>query len=166
MVPILTEKQRNEQIRKEQKISIILYVVFVLWLLITGYGLGLGDPESFVTIMGLPLWFVLSCIVGPLWFCIASWLVVKYKFKDFDLDKVADEETVVVAEAVAAAAVVAETIAAEAVTEAATEAEAVATEVAAETVTEAATEAEAVATEVAAETVTEAATETKGGGAR
>ena len=72
--------------------SIILYVVFVLWLAITGYGLGTGDPDSFVTVMGLPLWFVLSCVVGPIWFCIASWLMVKYKFKDFDLDKTLDEE--------------------------------------------------------------------------
>ena len=92
MVPILTEKQRNEQIRKEQKISILLYVVFVLWLVVTGYGLGMGDPDNFITVMGLPLWFILSCVVGPLWFCIVSWLVVKYKFKDFDLDKVAEEE--------------------------------------------------------------------------
>jgi uncharacterized membrane protein YhdT len=95
MVPILTEKQRNEQIRKEQRISIVLYVVFVAWLAITGYGLGVGDPANFVTIMGLPLWFILSCVVGPIWFCIVSWLVVKYKFKDFDLEQVADEEGVV-----------------------------------------------------------------------
>jgi uncharacterized membrane protein YhdT len=94
MVPILTEKQRNDQIRKEQRISIVLYIVFVAWLAITGYGLGMGNPDNFVTIMGLPLWFILSCVVGPIWFCIVSWLVVKYKFKDFDLDKVAEEEAI------------------------------------------------------------------------
>jgi uncharacterized membrane protein YhdT len=91
-VPILTEKQRNAQIRKEARVSLLLYALFVVWLFVIAYGLGLGDPANYTYVAGLPLWFVLSCVVGPTWFCIASSLLVKYYFKDFDLEQVAEEK--------------------------------------------------------------------------
>ncbi len=87
MVPKLTEKERNRQIRKEAIISMILYVAFFIWWYVTGYGLAGGDPADYTYVMGLPLWFFLSCIVGYVLFSVASIIVVKMFFKDFDLEE-------------------------------------------------------------------------------
>ena len=83
---IKTEFEKNRQIKKEAIASIVLYVVFFLWWYITGYGIaGTGTPETYTYVMGLPMWFFLSCVVGYVLFCIASVVVVKKVFKDFDL---------------------------------------------------------------------------------
>ena len=92
MVPKFTEREREAQIKKETIASAIVYIAFIVWEIVTGYVVGGGDPANYVTILGLPLWFILSCIVGPLWFCIAVALLVKFKFKDFDLESTADED--------------------------------------------------------------------------
>ncbi|MCI2062032.1 MAG: YhdT family protein [Eubacteriaceae bacterium] len=88
--PILTEKERSRQIRKEAAVSMILYAAFFLWWYFTGYGLGGGDPKDYTFIMGLPMWFFLSCIVGYVGFCIASVIIVKKVFKNFSLEETAD----------------------------------------------------------------------------
>ncbi|WMI82145.1 YhdT family protein [Anaerotignum sp. MB30-C6] len=90
MVPKLTEKERNLQMKKEALISLGLYVAFFLWWYFTGYGLA-GDTKGYTYIMGLPLWFFLSCVVGYILFCVAVIVVVKVFFKDFSLDETADE---------------------------------------------------------------------------
>ncbi len=91
MIPKLTEKERNLQIRKEATYSWILYVAFFLWWYLTGYGIGGGDPANYTYVMGLPMWFFLSSVVGYVGFCIAAVIVVKTMFKDFDLDEVTEE---------------------------------------------------------------------------
>ena len=81
-----TGAAKNRQIRKEAIISILLYLAFFLWWYLTGYGIAEnGTPETYSYIFGLPMWFFLSCIVGYLLFCVASILVVRLVFKDFDL---------------------------------------------------------------------------------
>ena len=93
MVPKLTEKQRNLQIRKEAIYSWILYIAFFLWWYFTGYGIGeRTDPSEYKYVLGLPMWFFISCVVGYVLFCVVSVLVVKLLFKDFDLEEVSDEE--------------------------------------------------------------------------
>lgn len=92
MVPKLTERERNHQIKKEALISIALYVAFFLWWYFTGYGLA-GNANEQTYIMGLPLWFFLSCVVGYVLFCVAVVVVVKVFFKDFSLDETADEDS-------------------------------------------------------------------------
>ncbi|MGF6376587.1 putative membrane protein YhdT [Clostridiales Family XIII bacterium PM5-7] len=90
MAPILTEKQKNQQIKREALISLGLYVLFFIWWYFTGYGIAeKGTPETYTYVMGLPLWFFLSCIVGYILFSIATIIVVKLCFKNFDLG---DEE--------------------------------------------------------------------------
>lgn len=79
----MTEQEIEEQVVKETKISVIMYAMFFLWWIITGYGLSGVD----IYIAGLPLWFVLSCCVGIPAFCIATIIVVKKCFKNFDLDQ-------------------------------------------------------------------------------
>jgi len=87
----LTEKERNIQIRKEAIASGILYVIFFLWWYFTGYGIAeASDPSQYSYVLGLPLWFFMSCIVGYIWFCIATVILVKCYFKHFSLDETAD----------------------------------------------------------------------------
>jgi len=82
----LTEKEKNLQIKKEATISIILYVAFFLWWYCTGYGVAsTGTSETYTYILGLPMWFFLSCVLGYVIFIVATIFVVKVFFKDFDL---------------------------------------------------------------------------------
>lgn len=90
--PIITERDWNRQIRKEAIVSIVLYIAFFLWWYITGYGLGSGDPKNYTYIMGLPMWFFLSCIVGYVGFCVVSVIVVKKLFKNFSLEETLDDQ--------------------------------------------------------------------------
>lgn len=94
MIPKLTEKEINIQIKKEAIISIVLYVAFFIWWYITGYGIAAtGTPETYTYVFGLPMWFFLSCVVGYVLFSIATILVVKKFFKNFDLGEEAETES-------------------------------------------------------------------------
>lgn len=93
MNPKLTEKERNRQIKKEALISIGLYIAFFIWWYFTGYGIAeKGTPQTYTYVMGLPMWFFLSCIVGYVLFVIASIFVVKVFFKNFDLGEEEEEQ--------------------------------------------------------------------------
>lgn len=88
--PVISEKRRSNQIRKEALTSMILYASFFLWWYFTGYGLGSIDPKDYTFIFGLPLWFFLSCIVGYIGFAIISIIIVKKVFKNFSLEETSD----------------------------------------------------------------------------
>ena len=93
MAPKLTEKERNRQMKKEAIISIAMYVGFFVWWYFTGYGIAeKGTPDTYTYVLGLPMWFFLSSIVGYVLFSIATILVVRLCFKNFDLGPAADEE--------------------------------------------------------------------------
>lgn len=83
---LLSEGAKNKQMNKEALISIALYVIFFLWWYFTGYGLSGGDPAEFTYVMGLPLWFFLSCVVGWVLLVAAVSFTVKCLFVEFDLD--------------------------------------------------------------------------------
>lgn len=86
MIPKLTEKEMNNQIKKEVIISITLYAVFFIWWYVTGYGIAeRGTPKTYTYVFGLPMWFFMSCVVGYVLFSIATVIVVKKFFKNFDL---------------------------------------------------------------------------------
>ncbi|MBP2025127.1 YhdT family protein [Peptoniphilus stercorisuis] len=86
MNSLKTIEEKNRQINKETKISIFLYILYFLWWYLTGYGLSNTDPSEYKYILGLPLWFFLSCVVGYIWFCIATIIVTKFFFKNFNLE--------------------------------------------------------------------------------
>jgi uncharacterized membrane protein YhdT len=88
MIPKLTDKEINTQIKKEVIISLVLYAAFFIWWYVTGYGVAAaGTPQTYTYILGLPMWFFLSCIVGYILFSIAAIVVVKKFFKDFELEE-------------------------------------------------------------------------------
>lgn len=51
-----------------------------------------GAPETYTYVLGLPMWFFLSCIVGYVLFSIATIFVVKKFFKNFDLGEEEKEQ--------------------------------------------------------------------------
>lgn len=74
-------EQRFKQANKEARLSLMLTFIYLLAWLITAYFL----PSS-IGITGLPLWFEISCILVPIGFILACWLVIKFKFKNMSLD--------------------------------------------------------------------------------
>ena len=93
MAPKLTEKEKNQQIKKEALISAGLYIAFFIWWYFTGSGIAeKGAPETYTYVLGLPMWFFLSCIVGYVLFSIATIFVVKKFFKNFDLGEEEKEQ--------------------------------------------------------------------------
>ncbi len=88
----LTKEEKNRQISKEVKISVVLYVCFFLWWYFTGYGFAGLSSKANTIVMGLPLWFFLSCIVGYVLFCVASIIICKKCFKEFSLEEEEGDE--------------------------------------------------------------------------
>ena len=87
----LTEKEKYRQCNKEALISLAIFTGYAIWWYLTGFGL--WEKGVDVWICGLPLWFVLSCIVGWVLCVVAVTLVVKFCFKNFDLGEEADSGT-------------------------------------------------------------------------
>lgn len=83
----LTERARNKQIHKEVIISIILYVIYFIWWYVTGFVMGDRDAATYTYIMGLPVWFILNSIVGPILFITAVIFSIKCFFVEVDLEK-------------------------------------------------------------------------------
>lgn len=83
----LTEQGRNKQINKEVIVSIILYLLYFVWWYVTGFVIGDKDPSTYTFIMGLPLWFILNSIVGPILFIIAVIFTIKCFFVEVDLEE-------------------------------------------------------------------------------
>lgn len=84
----MTREQKEQQIRKEARASIILFCVCMLWHV--GFGWGLSG-HSDITIAKLPLWWWLST---PGVFVVALAGVIyllKCVFVDFELDDDAEE---------------------------------------------------------------------------
>jgi uncharacterized membrane protein YhdT len=78
-------ESRNRQIKRESVMALLLYLGFFLWWFITGYGLSQGPPAQFTYVLGMPMWFFLSCVVGYVLFCAGAFLLVKCAFKELVL---------------------------------------------------------------------------------
>lgn len=78
-------KTRGKQIEKEAKITVAVYFFYFLWWYFFAYYKS-DNPEKYQYILGLPSWFFYSCILGFIILNIISYLVVKFFFKDIDLD--------------------------------------------------------------------------------
>ncbi len=79
-------KDRNKQIVKEAKITVVLYLIYFIWWYGFAYGLGDKDPMEYRFIFGLPEWFFYSCVLGFLVISTLVWIVIRLFFKDIDFD--------------------------------------------------------------------------------
>ncbi len=81
-------KEINKQLKKEALLTVLLYVLFFIWWYATAYGFA----DSPIRVLGLPLWFFLSCIVGWPLCCIGTVILVKKGFKHIDLSQFEEDE--------------------------------------------------------------------------
>ncbi|WP_028024490.1 YhdT family protein [Enterovibrio calviensis] len=83
-----TLSSRYRQAHKEAKWAIALAIAYFVWWYASAYGLAPeGIEQTLPTLyFGMPLWFLMACVIGPLLFTVLCALMVKYLYKDMPLD--------------------------------------------------------------------------------
>ena len=87
-----TEDPRYKQCNKEALICLGLGILNVIWWFAWGYGLGGDSPSNYTYVLGFPLWFFMSSIVGALLFSVLAVIMVKKTFKNMPLGKLDDHQ--------------------------------------------------------------------------
>ncbi len=83
-----TDKEKNRQIRKEARLTLLLFLFGAIWSTVTAFGLS----GCQVYILHLPLWWWLS-VPGQFIICMAGLLLMlKFVFTDFDLGEEQEDE--------------------------------------------------------------------------
>ena len=77
---------RYRQANKEAMWALALTCAFFAWWYGFAYGLSPVTDALPTLYFGLPLWFLLSCIIGPILFTLLCALMVKYLYQDMSLD--------------------------------------------------------------------------------
>ena len=80
----LTYKDKFIQMNKEAKATLIASLIIFAYFWLTIYLF--QDNLEFGMILGLPLWFTLSCLGGYLLSIIVVFILVKFFMANFDLD--------------------------------------------------------------------------------
>ena len=81
-------KEINRHLNKEALLTLALFLLFFLWWYATAYAL--ADAEW--TVLALPGWFFMSCLVGWILCCIGVAILVKKYFRDVELDAFSGSE--------------------------------------------------------------------------
>ncbi|RXJ72351.1 hypothetical protein CS022_16105 [Veronia nyctiphanis] len=81
-----TLRSRYRQAHKEAHWSIGLAIAYFIWWYASAYLFTPSHTDDTALLLGLPLWFVFACVIGPLVFTIFCGLMVKFVFKDMSLD--------------------------------------------------------------------------------
>lgn len=84
-----TRKEKEKQIRKESKASLILFLICVAWSIGFAYGL---SGRSQATLWGLPLWWVISVPGLFILSTVGVIFLIKKVFVNFDLDDEEDDQ--------------------------------------------------------------------------
>lgn len=87
-----TEDPRYKQCNKEALLGLGLGILNLVWWFVWGYGLGSKPPEEYTYVLGLPLWFFMSCVVGAVLFTVLAVIMVIKYFKDMPLGTLTKEE--------------------------------------------------------------------------
>lgn len=87
------EDPRYKRSNQEAKWGILLGLFnLVLWF-VFGYGFSRGPVEEYTYVLGLPLWFFLSCIVTPIIVIIIVFIMTN-RMTDMPLEKMTEEEAI------------------------------------------------------------------------
>ncbi len=83
-----------KQAHREAIWAVGLALGYFVWWYVSAYGFSSNtDIETLPPLYwGMPLWFLLSCIIGPIVFTILCALMVKFVFKDIPLDRETENE--------------------------------------------------------------------------
>lgn len=73
-----------KQINKEAFITLLIYFFYFLWWYYFAFIYSETNNKS---ILGFPAWFFYSCIVGLIVVNLVVFIVVKFFFKEIDLDR-------------------------------------------------------------------------------
>ncbi|MDW6003586.1 YhdT family protein [Vibrio mangrovi] len=81
-----TESYR--QAHREALWAIALALGYFIWWYATAYGFSAPQESRELPQLywGMPLWFLLSCVIGPLLFTLLCGLMVKYVYRNISLD--------------------------------------------------------------------------------
>lgn len=79
--PTHTQSSLSHQLNREAKWSLYLTLLYMAGWVIFAYFMPAGTG-----LLGLPLWFELSCIFLPLIFILISMVVLKAVYQEVDLD--------------------------------------------------------------------------------
>ncbi|MFC3023180.1 YhdT family protein [Vibrio zhugei] len=81
------------QAHKEAILALALAGLYFIWWYATAYGFAPDEQDTQLPtlVMGFPVWFFLSCVVGPVLFCGLCYLMVKMFYKDIPLDPTEEE---------------------------------------------------------------------------
>lgn len=86
------EDPRYKQCNREALLGLGLGILNLIWWFAWGYGLGSVPPEKYTYVLGFPLWFFMSCIVGAVLFTVLTVIMVKKFYKDMPLGELSEEE--------------------------------------------------------------------------
>lgn len=81
-----TLQARYKQAHIEARWALGLAVAYMLWWYASAYGLAPQAADPLQLYFGLPLWFLMSCVIGPIVFILLSLAMVKFIFKPVSLD--------------------------------------------------------------------------------
>ena len=76
----------KNQINKEALITIFLYFLYFLWWYYFAYIYPPKNVEDYKYVLGLPDWFFYSCFLGFILVNLLFYIVVKFLFKNIDLE--------------------------------------------------------------------------------
>jgi uncharacterized membrane protein YhdT len=86
------EDPRFKQCNREALMGLGLGILNLVWWFGWGYGLGSKSPETYTYVLGFPLWFFMSSIVGAILFTLLAVVMVKKFFVDMPLGKIDEAE--------------------------------------------------------------------------
>ncbi|MCX8600681.1 MULTISPECIES: YhdT family protein [unclassified Gilliamella] len=73
---------RYKQANKEAKLSLLLTIFYLI-----AWSVGAYCVKDKMGLLGLPLWFELSCILAPVGFILLCFIIVKSQFKNISLEQ-------------------------------------------------------------------------------
>ena len=84
----MTDEQKHQQIVKEMKATLILFILVAVWHVGTAFALNGID----FLVMGMPLWFFVSTIGAFVISVLGVIVLLKFVFVNFDLGEELSEE--------------------------------------------------------------------------
>ncbi len=87
------EDPRYKRSNQEAKWGVLLGAVNLILWFVFGYGFSRGPVEDYTYVLGLPLWFFLSCIVTPI-IIVAIVFVAVNRMEDVPLENMTEQEAI------------------------------------------------------------------------